>query len=61
MKEVIYLGMHTRYVVELDGGGDLTVVEQNREATSMEVLAARGRKVRLVWHPTHNRRLGTAE
>jgi len=61
VKEVIYLGMHTRYVVELDGGGDLTVVEQNREATSMEVLAARGRKVRLVWHPTHNRRLGTAE
>jgi len=61
VKEVIYLGVHTRYVVELDGGGDLTVVEQNREATSMEVLAARGRKVRLVWHPTHNRRLGTAE
>jgi putative spermidine/putrescine transport system ATP-binding protein len=58
VREVIYLGVHTRYLVEIEGGDDLTVIQQNVEATSMEVLAARGRRVRLVWHPAHNRRLG---
>jgi 3-dehydroquinate synthase class II len=53
--------VHTRYLVELDSGEDLTVVEQNRETTSMDVLVARGRPVRLEWHPTHNRRMGAAE
>jgi ABC-type Fe3+/spermidine/putrescine transport system ATPase subunit len=61
VRDVIYLGVHTRYLVELDSGEDLTVVEQNRETTSMDVLVARGRPVRLEWHPTHNRRVGTAE
>lgn len=58
VREVIYLGVHTRYLVEIEGGEDLTVIEQNIEATSMDVLAARGRGVRLIWHPSHNRRLG---
>ena len=61
VRDVIYLGVHTRYLVELDSGEDLTVVEQNRETTSMDVLVARGRPVRLEWHPTHNRRMGAAE
>ncbi|MBI3287689.1 MAG: ABC transporter ATP-binding protein [Chloroflexi bacterium] len=55
IRDVIYLGMHTRYLVELDGGHDLTVVEQNLDTTSMDVLAARGRRVRLVWNRSHNR------
>ena len=42
VRDVIYLGMYTRYLVELDGGGDLVVVEQNLKTTSMDVLAARG-------------------
>lgn len=58
IREVIYLGMHTRYLVELEGGSDLTVVEQNLDTTSMDVLAARGKPVRLVWHPGHNRPVG---
>jgi putative spermidine/putrescine transport system ATP-binding protein len=58
IRDVVYLGMHTRYLVELDGGSDLTVVEQNLHTTSMDVLAARGRRVRLVWHPDHNRVIG---
>jgi putative spermidine/putrescine transport system ATP-binding protein len=58
VRDVIYLGVYTRYLVELDSGEDLTVVEQNRETTSMDVLVARGRPVRLEWHPTHNRRMG---
>ncbi len=55
IRDVVYLGMHTRYLVELNSGGDLTVVEQNLRTTSMDVLAAKGRRVRLVWERAHNR------
>ena len=57
VRDVIYLGILTRYLIELDSGEDLTVVEQNRDTTSMDVLSARGRRVRLVWDPTHNQRV----
>lgn len=55
VRDVIYLGLYTRYLVELDLGEDLVVVQQNLDATSMDVLAARGRKVRLLWQREHNR------
>jgi putative spermidine/putrescine transport system ATP-binding protein len=55
VRDVIYLGLYTRYLVSLELGDDLVVVQQNLDATSMDVLAARGRKVRLLWHPEHNR------
>lgn len=55
IRDVVYLGAHTRYRVELDAGGELIVTQQNVEATSMEVLAARGRRVRLLWQRIHNR------
>ena len=58
IRDVVYLGMYTRYLVELEAGGDLTVVQQNLEATSMEVLAARGSRVTLVWDRANNRPLG---
>jgi len=58
VRDVVYLGMHTRYQVALDGGGELTVVAQNLETTSMEALAARGKRVALVWERKHNRVLG---
>ncbi len=54
---VSYLGVHTRYLVDLDGGGQLTVVEQNLHTTSMDALAATGRRVRLIWRKDHNRRI----
>lgn len=57
IRDVIYLGMYTRYLVELDGGGDLTVVQQNLHTTSMDVLAAKGRAVKLVWQREHIRRV----
>jgi putative spermidine/putrescine transport system ATP-binding protein len=47
--DVVYLGPHTRYLIELDAGGLLTVVEQNLATTSGEVLAAKGRRVRALW------------
>ncbi|NJN95774.1 MAG: TOBE domain-containing protein [Anaerolineales bacterium] len=52
---MVYLGLYNRYIVELDRGSELTVVEQNLHTTSMEALAARGRRVRLTWQRSHNR------
>jgi putative spermidine/putrescine transport system ATP-binding protein len=57
IRDVVYLGMYTRYLVELDAATDLTVVQQNLQTTSMDVRSARGRQVRLVWDRSHNRRL----
>ena len=55
--DVVYLGMHTRFVVEIDGGRTLTVIEQNVDAAAGDVHAARGRQVRLAWSKAHNRPL----
>jgi len=53
IRDVVYVGMFTRYVVELDSGGELTVVKQNLETSSQDVLESRGRRVRLEWRPEH--------
>jgi putative spermidine/putrescine transport system ATP-binding protein len=58
--DVVYLGMHTRYRVELPGGERLVVAAQNRAGTAADVHAARGRRVRLVWDRTANRPVGGA-
>jgi putative spermidine/putrescine transport system ATP-binding protein len=51
IRDVVYVGMVTRYAVELEQGGELTVVRQNLEASSAEVVESRGRRVRLEWRP----------
>jgi putative spermidine/putrescine transport system ATP-binding protein len=53
IRDVVYVGMFTRYVVELDSGGELSVVKQNLETSSSEALESRGRRVRLEWRPEH--------
>ena len=53
IRDVIYVGMFTRYIVELDSGGELTVVRQNLETSSQEALESRGKRVRLEWRPEH--------
>jgi len=53
IRDVVYVGMFTRYVVELDSGGELTVVRQNLETSSEEALESRGKRVRLEWRPEH--------
>ena len=53
VRDVVYLGLFTRYLVEADGGIDLVVVEQNLRSTSMDVLSVKGQKVRLFWHKDH--------
>jgi putative spermidine/putrescine transport system ATP-binding protein len=55
VKEVVYLGAMTRYVVALDGGGRLVVVQQNLATSSMEALQVKGKAVRLVWSRANNR------
>lgn len=58
VRDVVYLGLYTRYLVEVEEGSDLVVVEQNLRTTSMDVLQSRGQPVRLVWQRDHIRRLG---
>ena len=53
VRDVVYLGSDTRYIVALEAGSDLVVTQQNLETSSMEALAARGRSVRLIWHRRH--------
>ncbi|MBL8103499.1 MAG: ABC transporter ATP-binding protein [Anaerolineales bacterium] len=58
VRDVVYLGLYTRYLVEVEGSVDLVVIEQNLKTTSMDVLSAKGQKVRLSWHKDHMSRLG---
>lgn len=57
VRDVVYLGLYTRYLVETSGI-DLVVVEQNLKTTSMDVLSAKGQKVKLSWHKDHISRVG---
>ena len=54
IREVIYLGPDTRYIVTLDAGAELVVTQQNLATSSMEALSAKGQAVRLVWKRQHN-------
>jgi putative spermidine/putrescine transport system ATP-binding protein len=57
IRDVIYLGMHTRYLVTLDSGMDMIVVQQNLETNSDETVGSRGSRVNLVWEKQHIRYL----
>ena len=47
VRDVIYAGVLTRYVVDLDAGGELVVSRQNAERASV----AAGSRVRVAWRP----------
>jgi putative spermidine/putrescine transport system ATP-binding protein len=49
VRDVAYVGMVTRFLVDLERGGELQVVRQNLEQTSAEALEQRGRKVTVGW------------
>jgi len=53
IREVVYAGMVTRFLVELDRGGELQVVRQNLETSSAQALDAKGQAVLLEWRPEH--------
>jgi putative spermidine/putrescine transport system ATP-binding protein len=54
IRDVVYLGPDTRFVVALDAGADLVVTQQNLATTSTEALALEGKAVRLVWKRQHD-------
>ena len=53
VRDVAYAGMVTRYLVDLEKGGELQVVVQNLEHTSAEALENRGRRVIVGWREEH--------
>jgi putative spermidine/putrescine transport system ATP-binding protein len=60
VREVVYLGAQTRYVVSVASGSDLVVTVPN-VTSSVEVLAQKGRQVRLVWQRQHTLALNDGE
>ena len=55
IESILYLGAATRYTVALDGGGQLTVIQQN--ADDRDAGPACGAKVRLTWQRRHQKPL----
>ncbi|MBO9555029.1 ABC transporter ATP-binding protein [Cellulomonas sp.] len=57
VREVVYVGSATRFVVDLDVGSTLVALQQNLQTSSMDVQGLRGARVRLVWRPEHEFRV----
>ena len=51
IRAAVYLGPITRYVVRLERGGELSVIQQNLETSSVDVHEMEGKRVRLTWRP----------
>jgi putative spermidine/putrescine transport system ATP-binding protein len=49
IENVVYLGMLTRYQVELADGSRLTAVRQNLDGAAADYLGARGTTIRVAW------------
>ncbi|MGZ5353013.1 MAG: ABC transporter ATP-binding protein [Actinomycetota bacterium] len=60
VREVVYVGALTKYIVSLDAGGELVVFQQNLSTSSMEALQVKGREVRLTWSRGNNRPVESA-
>ena len=58
VREVVYVGMSTRFVVDLKAGGTLMCVRQNSATASGEDGALRGADVTLLWATEHEYSLG---
>src|SRR3954463_949949 len=55
VRESLYAGPTSRFVVELDGGGELMVVMQNATTSYEDVEALRGQPVVLTWKREYTR------
>jgi putative spermidine/putrescine transport system ATP-binding protein len=51
--DVDYLGLFTRYIVELESGEPMIVVQQNLQASSSALTAQQGQRVSLQWLKAH--------
>ena len=58
IREVIYVGMSTRFVVDLEVGGSLIAVQQNATTSSDSLTGMRGQQVTLNWDSSHMYSLG---
>ena len=61
VRDVAYAGMVTRYLVDLEAGGELHVVRQNLEETSAQALEQRGRRVTVGWREGQTYAIGEEE
>jgi putative spermidine/putrescine transport system ATP-binding protein len=61
VRESLYAGPMTRFVVSLDGGGELMVVRQNAHTSFDDAEALRGQAVTLVWGREYTRVIGIKE
>jgi putative spermidine/putrescine transport system ATP-binding protein len=53
VREVVYVGSATRFVVTLDAGGELVALRQNAETSFGDTVGQRGARVRLLWSAPH--------
>jgi putative spermidine/putrescine transport system ATP-binding protein len=61
VRESLYAGPMTRFVVELDGGGELMVVRQNAHTSFEDAETLRGQAVTLEWGREYTRVIGIKE
>jgi putative spermidine/putrescine transport system ATP-binding protein len=59
IRDTMYAGPTTRFVVALDGGGELMVVRQNAQTGFEDAEALRGRRIMLVWRRDYTRVIST--
>ncbi len=59
VRESLYAGPTTRFVVDLEGGGELMVVRQNARTSFEDAEALRGQPVRLGWGREYTRVIST--
>jgi putative spermidine/putrescine transport system ATP-binding protein len=53
VREVVYVGSATRFLVDLDAGAELMALQQNLQTSSMDVQQLRGAPVQLIWKKEH--------
>ncbi|MFI5099882.1 MAG: ABC transporter ATP-binding protein [Actinomycetes bacterium] len=53
VREVVYVGSATRFLVDLEAGAELMALQQNLQTSSMDVQELRGSAVRLIWKKEH--------
>src|SRR3954449_2006543 len=61
VRESLYAGPTTRFVVDLDGGGELMVVRQNASTSYEDATALRGQPVVLTWKREYTRGIAINE
>jgi putative spermidine/putrescine transport system ATP-binding protein len=61
VRSATYLGERTKYQIDLDGGGSLVVIEQNRTTSSSDITNTAGTAVRVAWDRRFDQPLPSAE